>query len=139
MKTNRSTLTSRVVAAVVGVGIALLIPSLAAAGQVSKEIATAVQHAGFAARSDNIEGVHKHLHHAINCLVGPDGRAFDAHAMNPCKGLGNGAIPDAASTTQKQALKAALKEAEAGLKDNDLLSARKSASLTAAILRQKAS
>lgn len=83
--------------------------------------------------------MHKHLHHAINCLVGPGGRTFDAKAPAPCEGLGNGAIPAAVDAGRKQVLEAALKEARAGLKTNDLLSARKAASQTATILSKQTS
>ena len=40
-------------------------------------------------------GVQAHLHHTLNCLVGPGGDGFDAKQMNPCAQAGNGAIPDA--------------------------------------------
>ena len=42
--------------------------------------------------------VYAHLHHTINCLVGPGGKTFDARALNPCKDLGN----DSADAAQKK-------------------------------------
>jgi hypothetical protein len=61
------------------------------------------------------------MHHVINCLVGPKGNGFDAAADNPCKGLGNGAIPDSKGDAALQAkLKAALTDARAGLSAYDL-------------------
>lgn len=138
MKRNRRNPAIRFVPAA-AMGIALLMPGVALAGQPGKEVATAIEHAGYAARSKNIKTVHMHLHHTLNCLVGPRGDGFDPHALDPCKGLGNGAIPDTRSVAIKKVLEAAVKEAQAGLKDDDLLSARKAASLTAAILKQKAS
>ena len=35
-----------------------------------------------------------HLHHTLNCLVGPQDKLFDASAGNPCQGQGNGYLPD---------------------------------------------
>ena len=47
---------------------------------------------------------HKHLQHAVNCLVGPNGKGFDAAAGNPCGKAGNGAIPDSTDAAQKAKL-----------------------------------
>src|SRR6266511_4230816 len=75
-------------------GLALLFASCPAARAADggKQIATAAQHAGYAADSTAIGMAHAHLHHTINCLVGPQGDGFDAKELNPCKGFGNGAI-----------------------------------------------
>lgn len=35
-----------------------------------------------------------HLHHTLNCLVGPQDKLFDASAGNPCQGQGDGYLPD---------------------------------------------
>jgi hypothetical protein len=35
-----------------------------------------------------------HLHHVVNCLVGPNDPMFDKAAGNPCQGQGNGILPD---------------------------------------------
>ena len=73
------------IAAVMQPGIAL--------ADASGEIATATDHDGYATTSLNIGAVHEHLHHAVNCLVGPGGRrAFDRGVENPCAKMGNGAI-----------------------------------------------
>ena len=96
---------------------------------------TAARHAEFAAAADNITGVHMHLHHALNCLVGPDGVSFDADAMNPCEGMGNGAIPDSANDAAKQALQKAVRQAESGLSSQDLASAQQAARKTGEILK----
>lgn len=89
------------------------------AGGAQKEIETAIQHAQFAAKMSPVDQTHLHLHHVVNCLVGPNGKDFDAKAGNPCKGQGNGAINDAtAGSDQQQLLNDALAVAKIGL-DND--------------------
>ena len=58
--------------------------------------------------------VHAHLHHTLNCLVGPNGMDFDKDALNPCKNAGNGAIPDTTDAAKQKALEAAADKARAG-------------------------
>ena len=65
-----------------------------AAGDPSAELNTAVTHAGFAAKYETMKEITLHLHHALNCLVGPQDKLFDAAAGNPCQGQGNGYLPD---------------------------------------------
>ncbi|HEY7890445.1 MAG TPA: hypothetical protein VIC29_19655 [Steroidobacteraceae bacterium] len=76
---------------------ALLLASTAFAqgGDVAKELTTARTHAQLAEASQSVAVAKLHLHHVINCLVGPHGRGFDAAAGNPCKGMGEGAEKDA--------------------------------------------
>jgi hypothetical protein len=92
-----------------------------------QEADTAATHAGFAAQAATIEQAHMHLHHTVNCLVGPKGQGFDINEANPCQKLGDGAIPDTADSTIKAKLTTALAKAEAGLKSNDLIAAKKAA------------
>jgi hypothetical protein len=80
------------------IGIALcaglvVLPSPAHA-DASNEVATAAQHAGLSAASNSLLMADMHLHHTLNCLVGPKGRGFNSKAGNPCASLGNGAISD---------------------------------------------
>jgi hypothetical protein len=124
---------SIVVAASIG-GVALL-PLQAVAADLNGEIANAAQHAGLAAQAGDIAGVHMHLHHAVNCLVGPAGAGFDAKELNPCANTGSGAIPDAGTAVQKTALQAAAAKAETGIASNDYAAAQKIASDTAAMLK----
>jgi hypothetical protein len=84
-------------------------------------------HAGLAAQAATIEQVHMHLHHTVNCLVGPTGQGFAAKEANPCQKLGNGAIPDTTDSGTKAKLTAALAKAQAGLKSEDLTAAKKAA------------
>lgn len=69
--------------------------ALAQNGDVAKELATARTHAQLAAASQSVAVAKLHLHHVLNCLVGPHGHGFDAAAGNPCKGMGDGAEKDA--------------------------------------------
>jgi hypothetical protein len=119
-----------------GMGLSFLVVYPAAAADAKQEIATAEQHAGFAQASDQLKMVHTHLHHTINCLVGPKGKTFDAKELNPCKDLGNGAIPDSTDAAQKKALQAPLDKARAGLKAKELAAAQKDASEVQAMLKK---
>jgi hypothetical protein len=114
-------------------GVALL--PLPAAADASSEIVIAAQHAGYAAQSSTIDMVHTHLHHTLNCLVGPAGMDFDKDALNPCKNAGNGAIPDTTDAAKQKALEDAADKARAGLKTDDLAAAQKDASETEAMLK----
>jgi hypothetical protein len=73
---------------------ALLLASTAFAQDAAKELATARAHAQLAEASQSVMVAKMHLHHVLNCLVGPHGRGFDAAAGNPCKGMGDGAVKD---------------------------------------------
>jgi hypothetical protein len=79
---------------------------------------------------------HAHLHHTINCLVGPQGNGFDAKELNPCKDFGNGAIPDTEDAMKLKSLHAALALAEAGLKTDDLDTAKKLGAQAAAEIKK---
>ena len=113
----------------------LLLPTAAfAAGDAAKEIATAKLHAGLAAKAADIAGVQMHLHHALNCLVGPSGSGYDPKQMNPCSADGAGAIVDS-DAAKKPALEAAAATARSGIAATDLAVAQKAASDTEAALK----
>lgn len=121
---------------VVGITFALASGfALAASAQTHSakdEINTAHAHAMMAASANTIAMAHTHLHHVINCLVGPGGKGFDAAAGTPCKGQGNGAIPDSASDHALGGkLHQALAYARTGLKSDDLASVHQDASKAA--------
>ena len=116
-------------------GMLIALPASAQAADPAQEAATAGQHAGLAAQGASVEQVHMHLHHTVNCLVGPKGQGFDAKEANPCQKLGNGAIPDTADQASKAKLTAALAKAQAGLKSDDLTAAKKAATEAQAALR----
>jgi len=106
---------------------ALAVPMVAQAADsaaASKQMSTAAAHAGMAVGATDLKMTQTHLHHVVNCLVGPNGKGFDAKAGDPCKGQGNGAIVDAKGDAATEAkLRAALTQAEAGLKASTVESA----------------
>jgi hypothetical protein len=110
--------------------VAMLLPT-AAFADITAELATAQTHAGLAAKAPAIDGIHMHMHHALNCLEGPNGTDFDKTNMNPCASQGNGAIPDA-SAAQKAKLTEAVADLKTGLASNDLATAAKNATEAAA-------
>jgi len=124
--THLRTLQTRLGLAVLCSSLMALALTAHAAGS-DTEIMTAAAHAGFASKAGTIDMVHAHMHHSINCLVGPGGEGFDAASLDPCKNSGNGAIPDTTDATQRAALEKVAASLRAGLKDGDLASARKTA------------
>jgi hypothetical protein len=128
---------SRLAAHLAGIvtGTLITLPAFAQTADPAQERATAGQHAGLAAQGASIEQVHMHLHHTVNCLVGPKGQGFDATPGNPCQKLGNGAIPDTTDQASKAKLTAALAKAQAGLKSDDMTAARKAGTEAQAALK----
>ncbi len=109
-------------------------------GGAHNEVSTAHAHALMAQTAKNTAMAHAHLQHVINCLVGPNGAGFDAKAENPCKGQGNGAIPDSASNQALHSkLESALADAQAGLKSDSLASVQQNAGKVAATLQDSGS
>lgn len=101
----------------------------------ANEVGTAHAHALMAQNAKTIAEAHTHLHHVINCLVGPKGTGFDAKAGDPCKSQGNGAIQDAANDQAMHGkLQGALADAESGLKSDSLASVQQDAAKAAATL-----
>jgi hypothetical protein len=137
---NRSLRTSTPAASICAAvgGLALLFTSgpVAHAADAGKEIATAAQHAGYASDSTAIGMAHAHLRHTINCLVGPQGKGFDAKELNPCKDFGDGAIPDTEDAMKLKPLQAALGLAEAGLQSDDLDTVKKLGAQAAAEIKK---
>lgn len=108
---------------------------MAASADSASETVTAATHAGFAAKAANIKGVHTHLHHVLNCLVGPGGTGFDKTNINPCVNAGKGAIPDAADAATKTALEAAADKARAGIAATDFETAKNDAARVEEMLK----
>ena len=106
----------------------------------NEEISTAITHAGFAEKMTDVNKVHQHLHHVINCLVGPHGAGFDAKAGDPCLGMGNGAIDDftykMADKVRRDLLKEALEDANYGLMTSNPQIARNAAELAQKDLKE---
>jgi hypothetical protein len=97
-------------------------------------IATAVQHSGLAASGTNIDAVHRHLHHVLNCLVGPDGDGFDAAQGNPCAAAG-GAISQTADAAMKMKLEMAATQVRGGSVNTNINAAKKVATDVQVMLR----
>ncbi|MGH6883324.1 hypothetical protein [Hypericibacter sp.] len=121
---------------VLGFGAVSLIAvaTAAFAADLSKEAATAGQHAGMAASATDLKTVESHLHMTINCLVGPKGKGFDANVANPCKDMGNGAMTDNTNPADKKLLKQALAKAQAGATSSDLAKAKADATAAQTLL-----
>ena len=101
----------------------------------SSETVTAATHADLAAGASDLNGVRTHLHHTLNCLVGPGGQGFDAKEMNPCAQSGKGAIPDTTDAAKKASLEAAAEKVRAGLAATDAKAAKADASAAGAMLK----
>jgi hypothetical protein len=108
-------------------GAALLLSTTAYAADLGAELSTAQTHAGLAAKATSIDMVHMHMHHALNCLVGPGGAGYDATNANPCAKSGAGAIPDSTDAAQKAKLQTAVGLLKTGLGSNDMAAAAKDA------------
>ena len=124
---RNSSIATHLSVAVIGAGILGAMPGSALAADAAKEAAASEIHAGLAANAATIEQVHMHLHHAVNCLVGPKGQGFDAKEANPCQNLGDGAIPDTTDSATKAKLATALTRAQAGLNSDNLAAAKRAA------------
>jgi type II secretory pathway pseudopilin PulG len=110
------------VLAVLGAGLV----STSVKADSTKEVTTAARHAGLAAQAADLKGTQTHLHHVINCLVGPQGQGFDDKEANPCT-----------DEARKTALIQALAKANEGLRQTDLTAAHKSASEAQVLLTAK--
>lgn len=111
--------------------------SVTAQADSASETVTAMTHANLAAAAADINGVHMHQHHALNCLVGPNGSGFDAKELNPCANAGRGAIPDATDAAKKKSLAAAADKLRAGIASSDLKTAQQAATDAATMLKAK--
>ena len=112
--------------------VALLPASALADGP--QAIGIAANHAGLAANAGGIDMVHTHLHHVLNCLVGPGGDGFDAAPGNPC-GMAGGAIPQTADAAMKAKLQTAATQVKAGIANADMAAAKKTATDVQAMLK----
>ncbi len=125
------------IAAAFSVASLIAVSAARAESDPAKEVSTAATHAGLAAKASDMKTTQMHLHHVINCLVGPKGKGFDAAPGNPCKDQGNGAIPDTKDKKQKATLSQALAKARAGLKAKSMAAAQKDATQIQSMLTPK--
>jgi hypothetical protein len=119
---------------IAGFGATALLFSTAAFADLAGEFATAQTHAGLAAKATDINMVHMHLHHALNCLVGPGGMGFDTTNANPCASAGKGILVDSTDMAQKTKLQAAVTDANRGIAATDLTAAQAAANETASAI-----
>ena len=108
---------------------------IAAYADAASEIATAAQHAGLAAAAPDLAQTHMHLHHAMNCLVGPRDGDFDKTNMNPCAQQGNGAFPDESNPDIKVKLQNAMSLVGDGIDSSDEATAKKNAAMAESQLK----
>ena len=106
---------------------AILFSAAALASNGKQELSIAARHAGIAASAANVDGVHLHLHHTLNCLEGTGGKDFDAKAANPCAGMGSGAISDAHDAALKSQLVGVVTLARQALAESDYIKAKNDA------------
>ncbi|HXC56795.1 MAG TPA: hypothetical protein VNU97_15965 [Rhizomicrobium sp.] len=112
----------------------LLAPLPVLAADPAGEIVTATTHADLASKAADLAGTQMHMHHALNCLVGPGGAGFDAKNMNPCANSGAGAIPDTADAAKKTKLQSVASALKGGLATDNLAAAHQVAATAAATL-----
>ena len=122
--------------AIAAVSGGLLTFPIAAYADAASEIATAAQHAGFAAAAPNLAQTHMHLHHVMNCLVGPHDGDFDKTITNPCAQDGNGAFPDESDPAIKAKLQSVMSVAEDGIASSDEAIAKKDAATVETQLKE---
>lgn len=124
--------TRTVICASAFAGMTALAPAALADGP--QAVGIAANHAGLAAAAGGIDMVHTHLHHVLNCLVGPGGDGFDAGPGNPC-GMAGGAIPQTTDAATKTKLMTAATQAKAGIANGDMAGAKKTAGDIQAMLK----
>ncbi len=108
-------------------GMLMVLPIAANATTVSSEIAVAAKHAGLSAESTTLWVAHMHLHHTLNCLVGPAGLGFSSKYFNPCAHLGHGAIPDSKNSKSALELKRIAAQVRMALNNSRLQSVKNDA------------
>lgn len=72
------------------------------------QLATAVQHAGFAMSAEDHAMAVRHLGHVLNCIAGEEGEGFDGSWGHPCAGQGAGILTDVDAHAQAADLAALL-------------------------------
>ena len=103
----------------------------------TKELQTAHDHAGYAAKADTLKKRQMHLQHVVNCLVGKQGKGFDDSVGNPCKGMGEGAMQDmSGSEGGSNMLKQAAKLARIGTQMESAEATNHVAQAVAALLQE---
>ena len=107
---------------------------MAAFADAASQIAIAAEHAGLAAAAPNLPQTRMHLHHAMNCLVGPQDGDFDKTNINPCAQQGKGAFPDQSNPEIRAKLQNAMTLAGDGIASRDEATAKKNAATVKTML-----
>ena len=113
-----------------------LIASTAVKADEHEAVMAAERHAGLASKAADLHGVQMHLHHVLNCLVGPDGNGFDADEANPCAQAG-AAIPQASNPEMMHQLEMVADGVRKGLATDDLSAAKEAAMHAEAMLKDE--
>ena len=130
-------MTKRMPLTIAAVFFMVFLVTALAAGNATTQISTAEFHAHMASTVKSVKMVHTHLHHVLNCLVGPKDKLFNTHFMDPCKGMGNGAINDLQVSPKLRAvLEMAIKIAVQGEHDTKFSKAHADAMKVQALLKQ---
>ena len=109
----------KILSALIVLGWFVALPFAATLADGSESAAMAGRHLGMALKATDVATVHQHLHHVLNCLVGPGGDGFDAAAGNPCEKSG-AAIPQTTDAQAKAKLEKAAADARRGIAEPDL-------------------
>ena len=109
------------------IGVAITFVPAVALASLADEVKVAVEQSALAHRAASPAEARDHLQQAINCLVGPASKAFDAKASNPCAGLGAGAIADTKDVLNREKLQRAATRAQEALAGADLAALSQSA------------
>jgi hypothetical protein len=115
-----------VIASTISSAVLFLVAPAAVLADAHEAVMTASTHAGLAAKAGDLHGVDMHLHHVLNCLVGPDGEGFDKSEANPCAQSGP-AIPQAANADMMHKLEMVADGVRKGLASDDLATAKEAA------------
>lgn len=100
-----------------------------------REMQIAQEHAVYAVHAPTLEAAQTQMHAVVNCIAGPNAPEFYPSVVNPCSGIGAGAIVDANDTSRLPYAREALQHARGGLQTNDLASVKQAAINTINALR----
>src|SRR5262245_14056916 len=87
--------------------------------------------AGKFANAPSMKGI---LQEAVNCLAGPGGAGYDAARPNPCKGVGNGVIPDTKIPAAKARYEEAMVKIQALMTEPDNIARARGIRVVSALL-----
>jgi hypothetical protein len=101
-----------------------------------REMQIAQEHAVYAVHAPTLQAAQTQMHAVINCIAGPGAPEFNPSVVNPCGGIGAGALVDANDTSRLPYAREALQHARSGLQTSDLAAVKQAAINTINALRQ---